>query len=174
MGYIDKFIQEEWVGKRIDSRYVVKIVEQSTPRTCLYYLMEEVEGCSLDRWMKANRLPKPSVAIDLVRQIGKALQAFHDQEIIHQDLKPANIMVGKNNEVTVIDFGSVYVAGLAEVFIPFEHEGALGTASYSDPQFLMGRNSHTQSDLYSLATITYELFTGHLPYGQRIDHCQTR
>jgi len=172
-GYIDRFIQEEWIGKRIDSDYVVKIIKQQRARTCLYYLMEYVKGISLDKWMKKNHFPKPKVAFSLVEQIAQGLAAFHKMETIHQDLKPGNILVDENNQVKVVDFGSVFVAGLAEVFIPLEHEGVLGTATYSDPKYLLGKNTGIQGDLYALATITYEIFTGKLPYGDKIEECQT-
>jgi protein phosphatase len=172
-GYIDRFIQEEWIGKRIDSEHVVKIITQQRPRTCLYYLMEHVQGISLDNWMENNHFPKPKLAFNIVEQIAKGLAAFHKMETIHQDLKPGNILVGENNQVKVVDFGSVFVAGLAEVFIPLEHEGVLGTATYSDPKYLLGKNTGVQGDLYALATITYEIFTGKLPYGNKIEECQT-
>ena len=172
-GYIDRFIQEEWIGKRIDSDYVVKIIKQQRPRTCLYYLMEYVHGISLEKWMERNHFPKPKVAFNLVEQIAQGLAAFHKMETIHQDLKPGNILVSESNQVKVVDFGSVFVAGLAEVFIPLEHEGVLGTATYSDPKYLLGKNTGVQGDLYALATITYEIFTGKLPYGDKIEECQT-
>ncbi len=172
-GYIDRFIQEEWIGKRIHSDHVVKIIHQQRPRTCLYYLMEYVHGVSLEKWMEQNHFPKPKLAFNLVEQIAKGLAAFHKMETIHQDLKPGNILVSDNNQVKVVDFGSVFVAGLAEVFIPLEHEGVLGTATYSDPKYLLGKNTGIQGDLYALATITYEIFTGKLPYGDKIEECQT-
>lgn len=169
--YIDRFIQEEWIGKRIDSPYTVKIITQNRPRTFLYYLMEYVPGISLDKWMIKNPLPSPKKAIGIVKQVAKALKAFHDSETIHQDLKPANIMLDENLNIKVIDFGSVFVAGIAEIFIPIEHLGALGTATYSDPHYLQGKNTGIQGDIYALATITYELFTGQLPYGEKIEQC---
>jgi protein phosphatase len=171
--YIDRFIQEEWVGKRIDSPYVVKIVTQKTPRNFLYYLMEYIEGETLEQWMVNNRFPRPKVAIKIIDQIAEGLAAFHDQETIHQDLKPGNIMITKEGNVKIVDFGSVYVAGIAEVFRPISHENALGTASYSDPQYLLGHNSGVQGDIYALATIAYEIFTGELPYGDKIEECQS-
>ena len=169
--YIDRFIQEEWIGKRIDSEHVVRIVSQNRPRTCLYYLMELVQGISLDKWIEQHPLPSPKVAITIVKQVAAALRAFHESETIHQDLKPANIIIDESMKVKVIDFGSVYVAGLAEIFVPIEHLGALGTATYSDPYYLQGKNTGIQGDIYSLATITYELFTGELPYGEKIESC---
>ena len=172
-GYIDRFIQEEWIGKRIDSERVVKIIKQQRPRTCLYYLMEYVQGISLEKWMSKNHFPKTKVAFNLVEQIAEGLAAFHKMETIHQDLKPGNILVNEQNQIKVVDFGSVFVAGLAEVFIPLDHEGVLGTATYSDPKYLLGKNTGVQGDLYALATITYEIFTGKLPYGEKISECQT-
>jgi protein phosphatase len=172
ISYIDRFIQEEWIGKRIDSDYVVKIITQTRQRNFLYYLLEYVPGQSLDSWMEKNPLPAPKLAISIVKQVAQALQAFHTMETIHQDLKPGNILIDENAKVKVIDFGSVFVAGIAEIFIPLEHEGALGTASYSDPHYLQGKNTGVQGDIYALATISYELFTGQLPYGEKIEQCQ--
>lgn len=169
--YIDRFIQEEWIGKRIDSPHVVRIITQNRTRTCLYYLMEHVSGISLDKWMKNNPLPSPKKAIGIIKQVAKALKAFHSTETIHQDLKPANVIIDDNMNIKVIDFGSVFVAGIAEIFVPLEHIGALGTASYSDPHYLQGINTGIQGDIYALATITYELFTGQLPFGERIEQC---
>lgn len=169
--YIDRFVQEEWIGKRIKSPRTVSIVDQNRPRTFLYYLMEFVPGISLDKWMLANPLPSPKKAIGIVKQIAQALEAFHATETIHQDLKPANIIIDDELNITVIDFGSVFVAGIAEIFIPIEHIGALGTATYSDPYYLQGKNTGIQGDIYALATITYELFTGELPYSEKIEEC---
>jgi len=171
--YIDRFIQEEWIGKRINNPYIVKTLRQNRKRNFLYYLMEYVKGETLEVWMKKNPFPRPKVAIKIIEQVAKGLQAFHNQETMHQDLKPGNVMIAEDGTVKIIDFGSVYVAGIAEIFRPLEHEGALGTASYSDPQYLMGMNSGVQGDLYALATITYELFTGELPYGNAIEECQS-
>ncbi|MFV0478249.1 MAG: protein kinase domain-containing protein [Parahaliea sp.] len=173
IAYIDRFIQEEWIGKRIDSPYVGRIISQSRPRTFLYYLMEFVPGISLDKWMQANPYPKPKTAIKIVKQIADALKALHANDTIHQDLKPGNILVNEQQQVKVIDFGSVFVAGLAEIFVPMDHHSALGTASYSDPHYLMGKNTSVQGDIYALATITYELFTTKLPYGDNIEQCRT-
>jgi len=171
--YIDRFIQEEWIGKRVESPYVVKTLRQKSKRNFLYYLMEHVNGETLEKWMEKNRFPRPKIAIKIVEQIAEGLRAFHNQETIHQDMKPGNVMITPEGNVKIVDFGSVYVAGVAELFKPLVHEGALGTASYSDPQYLMGINSGVQGDLYALATITYELFTGELPYGSAIEECQS-
>ena len=171
--YIDRFIQEEWIGKRIDSERVVDIISQQRPRTCLYYIMEWLPGVGLDKWMRKHPFPSPKRAIAIIKQVAEGLEAFHEKETIHQDLKPANIIVDDNDNIKIVDFGSTFVAGTAEIFKPLVHEGALGTASYSDPNYLLGKNTGIQGDLYALATICYELFTGKLPYGEKIDECQS-
>ncbi|BFM18207.1 bifunctional protein-serine/threonine kinase/phosphatase [Maricurvus nonylphenolicus] len=173
VSYIDRFIQEEWIGKRIHSPHVVKVIDQLRPRTALYYLMEFVEGEGLDDWIARHQHPSPKQSISIVKQIAEGLKAFHSNEAIHQDLKPGNIIIANDGRVIILDFGSVYVAGLAELQRPLKHEGALGTASYSDPLYLMGRNPGIQGDVYALATLAYEIFTGHLPYGNGVEECRT-
>ena len=179
MSAIDRFIQEEWIGRRIHSPHVVRVIQQQRARTALYYLMEYVDGIGLDSWIADHQPPSPKQSIAIVRQIVEGLNVFHNNEAIHQDLKPANIMITSqsilsgNPQVLIVDFGSVYVAGLAELQRPLVHEGALGTASYSDPLYLLGRNPGIQGDVYALATITYEIFTGCLPYGEQIDECHS-
>ena len=173
VNYIDRFVQEEWIGSRIKSDNVVRIIPQTRKRTALYYLMEYVEGEGLDSWISRNQPPSPKASIAIIKQIAKGLRAFHDNEAVHQDLKPGNIMLLADGSVKIVDFGSVYVSGLAELQRPLIHEGALGTASYSDPLYLMGKNPGIQGDVYALATLTYEMFCGHLPYGQKVEECRT-
>lgn len=167
--YIDRFVQEEWVGQRVKSPYVVSVIRGKRERTALYYLMEYVEGQSLDKWISQNQPPSPKKAISIIEQVAKGLTAFHENEAIHQDLKPANIMLTEDGRAVIVDFGSVYVAGLAEQRLPSFVEDAMGTASYADPLYLLGENPGIAGDVYSLATIAYEIFTGHLPYGSGVE-----
>jgi protein phosphatase len=171
--YIDRFIREQWVGNRIKSEYVVNIIQHHRPRTGLYYLMEWLPGISLDKWLEQHFPISPKRAIELVKKIALALEAFHQHDAVHQDIKPANIMVLDQDKIKIVDFGSVFVAGLAELYSPIEYQGVLGTASYSDPNYLQGKSPGVQGDIYSLATLCYEIFTNSLPYGKRIEDCRT-
>lgn len=179
ISYIDRFIQEEWVGSRIHSPNVVAVVRQSRSRTALYYLMEYLEGEGLDDWISRHQPPSNKRAIELIKQISSGLQAFHSNEAIHEDLKPGNVLICADESfrygerAVIVDFGSVYVAGLAELQRPIQHEGALGTASYSDPLYLQGKSPGIAGDVYALATISYEMFSGQLPYGDAIDECRS-
>lgn len=171
--YIDRFIREQWVGSRIDSEYVVKIIQHHRPRTGLYYLMEWLPGESLDKWLEQHYPVSPKRAIQIVKKIASALEAFHQQDAVHQDLRPANIMIMDQDLVKIVDFGSVFVAGIAELYSPIEFQGVLGTASYSDPNYLQGKNPGVQGDIYSLSTLCYEIFTACLPYGKQVEDCKS-
>lgn len=178
--YIERFIQEEWIGSRIQSPYVARVLPRQHTRQFLYYVMEHVQGESLEAWMQRQDVYslKSKLILDILEDVAKGLTAFHQCEAIHQDLKPSNVMLftdpqTQQMQAKIIDFGSTFVAGVAEIFVPLEQQGALGTATYADPHYLFGKNTAIQGDIYSLATLAYELFTGALPYGPQIEDCRT-
>ncbi len=165
--YIDLFSHEEWVAKRLNSPHLIKLVEQAQrPRTFLYSVVEYIEGQTLRQWMLDN--PNPSVAQvrATVDQISRGLRAMHRMEMIHQDLKPDNVLIDKNNTLKIIDFGSTRIAGLAEIKSVLQHNHIVGTASYSAPEYFRGEQGTNRSDIFSLGVIAYEMFTGQLPYGE--------
>ena len=90
---LESFLMEEWIAKRINNAHVVKAIEPTLKRNFLYMVMEYIEGQTLSQWITDN--PKPDVerVRAIVEQIAKGLQAFHRQEMIHQDLRPNNITV---------------------------------------------------------------------------------
>lgn len=165
--YIEHFLHEEWAGKRINHPNVLKIHETDRNKSCLYYVTEFIEGQTLRDWITAN--PKPDIRLvrSLVEQIAKGLRAFHRMEMLHQDLKPENVMIANDGRVKIIDFGSVKIAGIAEI-TPLEHgvaENILGTLNYTAPEYHSGQRGTVKSDLYSLGVICYEMLNGSLPFG---------
>ncbi|ORU90458.1 MAG: protein kinase [Cycloclasticus sp. symbiont of Poecilosclerida sp. M] len=165
--YLDMFVHEEWVGRRVDNNHVVKIVEQTRPRTFLYYVTEYVEGQTLRHWMSDNPQPSMHEVRGIVRQIARGLRAFHRKEMIHQDLKPENIIIDTNETVKIIDFGSTKVAGVEEISTPVHRLSLLGTQHYTAPEYILGQPASYLSDAFSLGVITYEMLTGHLPFGEK-------
>lgn len=161
--YLEQFMLEEWIAKRVTNPYVAKAVLSSRKRNYLYLVTEYIDGISLEQWMIDN--PKPSLiqVRSIVEQIAKGLQAFHRQEMIHQDIRPKNIMIDSNNTVKIIDFGSTYIAGVSE----YDNE-IRGTMRYSAPEYFLGKAGTQCSDLYSLAVITYQMLSGSFPYGTKI------
>lgn len=163
--YIRQFVREEWVGQFINSPHVLKALTPTRPRRFLYTLTEYVEGETLADWMTRNPRPALDEARGILDQIVKGLRAFHRNDIIHQDLKPGNIMIDRTGTVKIIDFGSVRVAGLEELRGPGTMPALLGTRDYTAPEYLRGEPPTPRSDQYSLGVIAYEMLTGVLPYG---------
>jgi len=165
--YLDMFVHEEWIGRLLDNNHVLKIVEQTRPRHFLYYVTEYIEGQTLRHWMSDN--PQASIhdVRGIIRQIARGLRAFHVKEMIHQDLKPENIIIDTQGTVKIIDFGSTKVAGIEEISSPVKKSSLLGTQHYTAPEYLLGQVATHRSDAFSLAVICYEMLTGKLPYGEK-------
>ena len=116
-----------------------------------------------------NDNPKPALedVREIVQQIAAGLRAFHRLEMVHQDLKPENLMIDRYGTVKIIDFGSTHIAGIEEITTPLSRDNLLGTRNYTAPEYLQGLQGDNVSDLYSLGVIAYELLTGRLPYGRQ-------
>jgi serine/threonine protein phosphatase PrpC len=171
--YRERFLMEEWIARRIHSAHVLKACPATRPRQYLAVAMEYVEGQTLAQWMRDH----PQSGLDgvrgLVAQIAKGLRAFHRLEMLHQDLRPENVLVDATGTVKIIDFGSTRVAGVVDGALGQGHE-ILGTAQYTAPEYFLGEEGTVQSDLFSLAVLTYQMLTGKLPYGLEVAKARTR
>jgi serine/threonine protein phosphatase PrpC len=166
--YLKRFMIEEWVARRIDSPHVLKPCRQSRKRNYLYIVAEFIEGQTLKQWMLDNPKPDLETVRGITEQIARGLQAFHRMEMIHQDIRPDNIMIDKTGTVKIIDFGSTRVNGVAEADSPGKHSDILGTPQYTAPELFFGKRATSQSDLYALGTLTYQMLSGTLPYGAEV------
>ncbi|MGM5031139.1 protein kinase domain-containing protein [Tardiphaga sp. 803_E3_N1_3] len=166
--YLKRFMIEEWVARRIDSAHVLKPCRQSRKRNYLYIVAEFIEGQTLKQWMLDNPKPDLETVRGITEQIARGLQAFHRMEMIHQDIRPDNIMIDKTGTVKIIDFGSTRVNGVAEADSPGKHSDILGTPQYTAPELFFGKRATSQSDLYALGTLTYQMLSGTLPYGAEV------
>ena len=172
--HLERFLMEEWIAKRISSAHVLKPCEQTHKRHYLYTAFEFIEGQTLTQWMIDNPKPNLQSVREIVGQIAKGLQAFHRLEMLHQDLRPENIMIDKLGVVKIIDFGSTKVAGLMEMTQSIEHQNILGTAQFTAPEYFLGEVGAPRSDLFSLAVVTYQMLTGKLPYGAEVARARTK
>jgi serine/threonine protein phosphatase PrpC len=163
--YLERFMLEEWIAKRINNPHVVKAIIPKRKRHYLYLVTEFIDGISLNQWMIDH--PKPSLeqVRNIIEQTAKGLQAFHRQDMIHQDLRPANIMIDNTETVKIIDFGSTFIAGVTDANT---EDIMRGTIRYSAPEYFLGHLGTQASDLYSLGVITYQMLSGKFPYGREI------
>jgi serine/threonine protein kinase len=172
--YLERFLMEEWIARRINSPHVLKPCGQTRQRNFLYIVTEYVEGQTLTQWMIDNPKPALETVRGIVEQIARGLQAFHRMEMLHQDLRPENVMIDGTGTVKIIDFGSTRVAGVMENAGPDERTHPLGTAQYSAPEYLLGEAGTTRSDIFSLGVIAYQMLSGRLPYGAEVAKTKTR
>ncbi|MBU6951874.1 bifunctional protein-serine/threonine kinase/phosphatase [Hahella sp. HN01] len=164
--YIERFTMEEWIARRVQNPHVAGLIPCKRARSCLYYLTEFVPGAPLSRWIRDNSRPDIHRVTRILEQIVKGVRALHRKETLHQDIKPDNLLITNEDHVTLVDFGSCRIPGVEEMYLPIARERALGTASYSAPEYVLGTKATTRSELFSVAVIGYEMLTGHLPYGE--------
>ncbi len=170
---LDRFLLEEWIARRIDSAHVVKPCAADRPRTHLHVAMEYIEGQTLSQWMTDHPAPDLDVVRDLLGQIAKGLQAFHRKEMLHQDLRPENILIDRTGTARLIDFGSAHVAGLTEGTAAARPDAITGSLQYTAPEYFTGGVGTPQSELFSLAVLGYQMLTGYLPYGLAVPRVRT-
>lgn len=166
--YIERFYMEEWVGKRINSPLVVKVIDAGRKRNFLYFVMEKIKGITLREWMTNNPDPDIDEVIELAEKVIAGVRVFHRLEMLHRDLKPENIMITPNHGIKIIDFGSVKIAGISEISTPVDRVDLLGTKNYTAAEYLLGSAGDNRSDLFSVAVILYEMLTRKLPYGDQL------
>lgn len=169
---LERFSMEEWIARRIDNPHVLKPCPRTHTPHYLYGVMEYIEGQTLTQWLADHPKPELAKIRDIIEQIGQGLRAFHRQEMVHQDLRPDNILIDTQGTVKIIDFGSVSVAGVAESQVQGERNAVLGTVQYAAPEYFLGHQGTAQSDIFSLGVITYQMLTGELPYGTEVAQLQ--
>lgn len=185
-GYLERFLLEDWIARRIDHVHVVKAYASRRRPRFLYTVTEHIEGQTLAQWMIDHPRPALETVRGVIEQIAKGLLAFHRLEMLHQDLRPANIMIDRTGTVKIVDFGSVRVAGLEDCArLEDRSVGAggessagahelLGTAQYTAPEYFLGEPGTPRSDLFSLGVIAYQMLSGRLPYGAEVAKARTR
>src|SRR5690349_5677849 len=172
--YLKRFMMEEWVARRIDSPHVLKPCLLQRKRNFLYVATEYIDGQTLTQWMIDNPKPTLETVRGIVEQIAKGLRAFHRKEMLHQDIRPDNIMIDATGTVKIIDFGSTRITGVVEAEPSGARNDILGTQQYTAPEYFLGEPATSRSDLFSLGVITYQMLTGKLPYGAQIANARTR
>jgi serine/threonine protein phosphatase PrpC/aminoglycoside phosphotransferase len=170
---LERFLLEEWIARRIQSPHVLKPRPPERERSCLYLVTEFIDGQTLAQWMIDHARPEVETVRGIVEQIARGLQAFHRLEMLHQDLRPENIMIDKTGTVKIIDFGSARVAGITEMSTPLERGDIVGTAQYTAPEYFLGDNGTPRSDQFSLGVIAYQMLSGRLPYGAEVAKART-
>jgi uncharacterized protein (TIGR03067 family) len=161
----ERFRREARLAANLSHPNICRIHDIGEHDAQMYLTMEYVEGKTLNDIVKAKGAIEPRTAVNLVKRIASAVQVAHAQGIIHRDLKPANIMIKKDRDFVIMDFG--LARRVEQEDVQLTATGAvLGTPAYMAPEQLRGENNAVgpQSDVYSLGIILYELLTGQRPF----------
>ncbi len=157
-----RFEREISILKQLDHPHIARIFRSGKYHGAPLYVMEYVEGESLDKVLaRRGRLTWEEV-VTIGTQLCAALQHAHERGIIHRDLKPSNLMVLKNGAIKLTDFG---IAKDTDVTALTADNSTVGTAAYMSPEQCRGlRELSAKSDLYSMGVMFYELLTGRKPF----------
>ncbi|MFC0338845.1 bifunctional protein-serine/threonine kinase/phosphatase [Kushneria avicenniae] len=162
--YLEHFLLQQWIGERVRSTFVVRVVSPPRPRRHLYYLMRPVEGLPLDRWLEQHPEASIDQRLDIARQLARAVHSLHRRDILHQAIRPDNIMIDQHEQVVLIDFGACArrLDDDNNAALALARDGGLGM--HSAPEYALKLGVSRRSDQYSLASTIYWLLTGIMPY----------
>lgn len=125
-----------------------------------FIVMEYLEGGSVDDRLRQGRVEREQ-ALQWLSETARALDAAHAQGVVHRDVKPANLMLDRDETIRVSDFGIASAAGMDTLTLPGT---VLGTAGYLSPEQARGEPATAESDRYALGVVAFELLTGRRPY----------
>ncbi|HTI62670.1 MAG TPA: protein kinase [Gemmatimonadaceae bacterium] len=163
---VQRFHREIRVLANLRHPFILPLHDSGEAAGSLYFVMPYIDGESLRaRLRRAGRLPVDE-ALEIARQIADALQAAHDEGVIHRDVKPENILLTRSGHALLADFGIARAAGGADAAETMTQAGlTLGTVAYMSPEQALGeRELDARSDIYALGCVLFEMLTGAPPF----------
>jgi serine/threonine-protein kinase len=158
-----RFVKELKLTRRIGHANVIRIHDLLDIGRAKAISMEYFASEDLGQLIAKERRMPPARVVSLARQICRGLSAAHAQGVIHRDVKPANVLVGRDDHVKIVDFG--LAAAMREAENRLTRTGHLvGTPHYMAPELIRGEEIDGRADLYSLGIIMYEMLSGEPPY----------
>ncbi len=159
--FVERFLREARLVAGLEHPNILPVYDFGEEDGSPFLVMPYLEGGTLAQRMDGTPVPVPQVA-PWIRQLAEALDFAHQAGVLHRDVKPANILIGKGDRPLLADFG---IAKAAESATRLTATGVVvGTPVYMAPELALGKSASPQSDLYALAVLTFELLTGQPPF----------
>jgi len=159
--FIRRFRREAQSTTSLAHPNIVSIYDVGEEDNIYYMVMEYVKGQTLKQYIQKNAPLKPREALNIMEQIVSAIAHAHENQIVHRDIKPHNILIDDHGNVKVTDFG----IAMALTSTTITHTNSvLGSVHYLSPEQARGGLATKKSDIYSLGIVLYELLTGRLPF----------
>ncbi len=157
-----RFQREAHILLNLSDPHIVRIVDYGNDNNVYYIVMDYIDGQNLKYHMIKDGPMDPLRGLNYTHQIAEGLDIAHKQGVVHRDIKPQNILISSTDKVKITDFG---LARGRETVTLTQSNVFMGTAYYISPeQAESGRSADTRSDLYSVATVLFEMLTGHPPF----------
>jgi predicted Ser/Thr protein kinase len=160
--YIERFQREAKAAASIQHENVVNIIDFGESDGAFYIVMEYYDGRTLEQLMKERPGLPPEVAIRILLEVAYGLEAAHALDIVHRDVKPANIIVTNQGAIKIADFG---LARKSDSDTMITQQGkVVGTPAYMSPEQAAGRPIGPASDIFSFGVVAYELLSRRKPF----------
>ena len=159
--YEARFQQEIKAAGRLNHPNIVTIYDVGKTEQVAYMAMEFLEGNELKDIIASGQLPSPEQVVDIIAQVADGLWFAHQQDIVHRDVKPSNIMVLSGGIAKITDFG---IARLPNSAVKTMTGLILGSPRYMSPEQVIGKTIDARSDIFSLGVVLYEALTGVAPF----------
>ncbi len=159
--FIRRFRREAQAAASLSHPNIVSIYDVGQEEDTHYIVMEFVDGSNLNEIIMERAPLQPDEAVKIASQICDALDHAHSNQIIHRDIKPHNILIGKNGRVKVTDFGIARAVTSSTIT---QTGSVVGSVHYFSPEHAKGVTTGEKSDIYSLGIVLYQMLTGRLPF----------
>lgn len=156
-----RFRQEALALARLSHPNIVQVYDFLDWNDLFFIAMELVDGEELEDKLKASDALEIDEITRLTRQMAEALGYAHQQGVIHRDLKPANILITKNGDIKITDFG---IAKLAQSSLLTQVNTVMGSPAYMSPEQANGDSTDQRTDIYALGIILYQMICGERPF----------
>ncbi len=158
-GFVGKFQMEAQAAARLSHPNIVNVYDVVDEGSIHYIVMELIEGITLKSYIAKKGMLEVKEAVGIAIQVAQGIAAAHEQQIIHRDIKPQNMLISKDGKVKVADFGIARAVTTQTMT-----SEAMGSVHYISPEQARGGYCDERSDIYSLGITIYEMVTGILPF----------